>query len=297
MPDAPTTIHLVDASPYVFRAYFSLPASIVDPAGRPVNAVHGFASFLVKLATGEHPTHLALAFDRSLTTSFRNELYPAYKSGRALPPEDLEAQIGACEELGAAFGAAVLADERYEADDLVATLRERLRGDARRFVVVSNDKDLAQLVDHDTEYLDFAKGVRLDPAAVRGKFGVDPAQVPDLLGLAGDAVDAIPGVPGVGAKSAVALLRRFGTLDAVYGDLDAVEELPVRGAASLRRKLEQHRDQAFLSRTLATVARDAPVRERLRDVRWKGPDAARVAALFDRLGIGKLRERVLACAP
>ena len=191
----------------------------------------------------------------------------------------------------------MLADERYEADDLIATLQARLRRAGRRFVVVSNDKDLAQLVGDDTEYLDFAKDERLGPAEVHAKFGVDPVQVPDLLGLAGDAVDSIPGVPGVGPKSAVALLERFGTLDGVYADLDAVATLAVRGAASLRRKLEEHRGQAFLSRTLATVARDAPVHAGLRDVRWKGPDAARVDALFDRLGIGKLRERVLACVP
>ena len=297
MPDVPTTIHLVDASPYLFRAYFSLPDSIVDPHGRPVNAVHGFASFLVKLAVEEHPTHLALAFDRSLTTSFRNEIYPPYKAGRALPPADLEAQIAACEELGAAFGAAVLADGRYEADDLIATLQQRLRRTGRRFVVVSNDKDLAQLVGEDTDYLDFAKDERMGPAEVRGKLGVVPERVPDLLGLAGDPVDDIPGVAGVGRKSAVALLEHLGDLDAIYADLDAVEALPVRGAASLRRKLEAGREQAYLSRTLATVARDAPVGAGLRDVRWKGPNRERIDALFDRLGIGKLRERVLACAP
>jgi 5'-3' exonuclease len=287
-------LHLVDASPYVFRGYYSIPASVTARDGRPVNAVHGFAAFLLRLIAEERPTHLGVAFDRSLTTSFRNELYPDYKAQRELPPPELEAQLRDCEELAAAIGAAVFVDERYEADDLIATLASRLCGRTSRVVVVSSDKDLAQLVDERTTLLDFAREERYGPPEVRAKFGVEPAQIPDFLGLAGDAVDNIPGVKGVGAKTAAALLERFGDLDSLYERLDEVGELALRGARTLTAKLEVGRELAFLSRELATVARDAPARATLGELRLRRPDAARVGALCERLGSRRLRDRLLA---
>jgi 5'-3' exonuclease len=287
------TLHLVDASPYVFRGYFSIPTSVTAPDGRPVNAVHGFAAFLLRLLAEERVTHLAVAFDRSLTTSFRNEIYPDYKAQRELPPPELEAQLADCEELAAALGAAVFVDARYEADDLIATLAARLRGRTSRIVVVTSDKDLAQLVDARTTLLDFAREERFGPREVRAKFGVAPAQIPDYLGLAGDAVDNIPGVKGVGAKTAAVLLERFGDLDTLYDRLDEVGELSLRGARTLAARLEQGRALAFLSRELATVARDAPARATLTDLRRRRPDAARVAALCARLGSQRLRDRLL----
>ena len=287
------TLHLVDASPYIFRGYYSIPSSVTAPDGRPVNAVHGFASFLLRLIADEALTHVGVAFDRSLTTSFRNELYPDYKAQRELPPAELEAQLGDCEELAAAVGAAVFVDERYEADDLIATLASRLRGRVARLVVVSSDKDLTQLVDERTELYDFARELRYRPRDVLAKFGVAPAQIPDFLGLAGDTVDNIPGVKGVGAKTAAALLQRFGDLDALYERLDEVGVLSLRGARTLAAKLADGRELAFLSRELATVARDAPARATLSDLRLRRPDTSRVERLCERLGSRRLRDRLL----
>ena len=116
----PTVLHLVDASPYLFRAYFALPESIVDARGRPANAVRGFAAFLLGYHERHRPTHIGVAFDQSLTTSFRNELFPAYKADRGLPPPELEAQIDGCRRVARALGAVEWADRRYEADDLIA---------------------------------------------------------------------------------------------------------------------------------------------------------------------------------
>ena len=116
------TVYLVDASPYIFRAYYSLPATIRDPSGVKVGAVYGFASFLLKLIADEKPTHLAVTFDRSLNSSFRNEVYPAYKQQRQPPPDDLVAQIDPCVEVASALGAATFIDDEYEADDLIAAL-------------------------------------------------------------------------------------------------------------------------------------------------------------------------------
>ncbi|MFW6175379.1 MAG: 5'-3' exonuclease H3TH domain-containing protein, partial [Acidobacteriota bacterium] len=212
----PVTVHLVDASPYVFRAFHALPDSIRDPEGRPVNAVYGFGSFLVKLVETEAPTHLAVAFDRSLTTSFRNDLYPDYKTGRELPPPDLEAQLDDCMELARAFGAEVFVDERYEADDLIAALVAQLNAAGHGAVIVTSDKDLAQLVTDRVRLFDFAREERLGPEEVVAKLGVRPEQVPDFLALAGDPVDSIPGLPGVGRKTAAALLEVFADLETAY---------------------------------------------------------------------------------
>ncbi len=292
MSQTTLTIHLIDASPYIFRAYFSLPSSIVDPTGRSVNAVHGFAGFLLRYLAEEQPTHLCLAFDGSLTTSFRNEIYPAYKAQREVPPPELEAQLADCRELGTAMGAAHFIDERYEADDLIATLTTQLRAAGHRVIVVSSDKDLAQLVDDRCQLFDFARGARLGPREVREKFAVEADQVADLLALAGDPVDNIPGVRGVGPKSAAALLQKFGTLEHLLEHLDEVERSGLRGARSLRTKLEAQRAEALLSKRLAVLARDAPVKADLEELRFAGAQRTEVDVLFERLGFRGLKERI-----
>lgn len=289
------TVHLVDASPYVFRAFFALPESITDPGGRPVNAAYGFAGFLIKLVETESPSHLALAFDRSLTTSFRNDVYPGYKSGRELPPPELEAQIDDCYELAEAFGAACFIDDRYEADDLIAALVRRpggLEDEGHGAVIVTSDKDLAQLVTDRVSLLDFSKEERYGPAEVVEKFGVRPEQIPDFLGLAGDPVDSIPGVPGVGKKTAVALLAAFGDLETLYRRLDEVPALDLRGAASCARKLDEHRETAFLAKRLATAAAEAPAEATLDELAYRGASAGAIDPLFERLGFTKIRDRI-----
>ena len=289
---ASETVHLVDASPYVFRAYFSLPDSIRTPEGEPVNAAYGFASFLLKLIAEEEVSHVAVAFDESLNTSFRNELYPDYKAQRDLPPPELEAQLGACKELSRAFGATTYSDDRLEADDIIGSVARQVTAGGHRAVVVTSDKDLAQLVSGEVELYDFAKGDRLGPEEVLERFGCRPAQVPDLLGLQGDPVDNIPGVPGVGKKTARALLAEFDDLDDLYARLDEVAGLSFRGAGTLAPKLEEHRDVAFLSRRLATVVRDADFDGGLETLAYPGADPAAVDPLFERLGFEKIRDRV-----
>ena len=279
------TLHLVDASPYIFRAFYSLPSSIRSPDGKPVNAVRGFGDMLARVVREGSPSHLLVAFDGSLTTSFRNEIYPAYKSSRDLPDEDLVAQLDACQELAAALGAFCCIDDRYEADDLVATAQARFHGDVDSIEVVTADKDLAQLVDDRTVFHDFAKDVRLDVEGVTERYGVRPDQIRDLLGRAGDSVDDIPGVRGVGPKTAIALLQEFDDLDAIYGDLDRVATLSIRGAKSLGAKLAEHREIAYLSRDLATCATDAPLDANLDGLAYRGADPDVLGPLLERLGL------------
>jgi 5'-3' exonuclease len=283
---------LVDASPYIFRAHFALPSSLVDREGRASNAVYGFGSFLLKLTSDEGPTHLAVAFDHSLTTSFRNEIYPEYKRQRELPPPDLVAQLDDCRALAHAFGAATFVDERYEADDLIGTLCAHLAGE--RLIVVTSDKDLAQLVGDRVQWLDYARQRRYGPGEVRERFGVGPRRIPDLLGLAGDPVDNIPGVQGVGPKTALTLLEHFESVEDLCARPERISELGLRGGARLRRMVEEQAEQALLSKRLATVARDAPAAAALDDLRLRSPRKPALAALFARLGFEALHGRILA---
>lgn len=288
----PSTVHLVDASPYIFRAYYSLPSSIRDPDGKRVGAVYGFASFLLKLIADEKVTHLGVAFDRNLNGSFRNRFYPPYKEQRQAPPADLVAQIDPCVEVASALGAFTCIDPDYEADDLIATLAGPLTAAGHRVVVVTSDKDLAQLVSDQVTLYDFGKGERFTPAEVHAKFGVRPDQITDLLALAGDPVDNIPGVQGIGRKSAAELLELYGHVEDLYGNLDAVRFARLRAAKSLYFRLAEGQDNALLSKILATVAADAPVQADLDDLAYEGADPERVDELFTRLGFKGIRDRV-----
>ena len=286
------TTHLIDASPYIFRAHFSMPSSLVDPEGRPAGATYGFTSFLLKLLAQEEPSHLAVAFDGSLTTSFRNEIYPEYKAKREVPPPELSAQLENCRRVAQCLGMATFIDDRLEADDLIGTLAALMLEAGQRSVIVSSDKDLAQLVSDQVTLLDFAREARFSAAEVEEKFGVRPSQIVDFLALAGDAVDNIPGVRGIGTKTAVALLQAFGDLEAIYARLDEVEKLPMRGAASVRVKLETDRDMAFLSRELATVHCQIPLAVSLEDLAYEGADHDCVEGLFTELGFDRIRQRI-----
>jgi 5'-3' exonuclease len=269
-------VHLVDASPYIFRAFHTLPESIRDPQGRPTNAVHGFLDFLLRLIREEEVTHLAVCFDFDLVTSFRNDFFPAYKAHRPAPPAPLLLQLDPCREAAEALGIRTFIAKGYEADDLIATLVRLLKGPA---VIVSGDKDLAQLVTDDVALYDLARDERYGPNEVIGKFGVRPDQIADLLALAGDAVDNIPGVPGIGRKTAAKLLQKF----------EKIENIDWGG---LRGPMSQGRESAFLSKRLTLVAQDAPVSATLEDLRYRGADPAAVDAFCARLGSERLRARI-----
>ena len=284
-------IHLIDALPYVFRAYHSLPESITDPEGVAVNAVHGFSGFLLKLLEQHRVTHIALTFDESLTTSFRNELYPDYKSSRPSAPPEFKRQIERCRAMGEAMGMRCFAHPKYEADDLIATLCRKVRGEGADVVVVTSDKDLAQLVEDHVELCDFAKGVVMRAPEVEAKFGVPPDRLTDYLGLCGDSVDDIPGVAGVGAKTAAALIQALGDLDHILGNLDAVRALSIRGAKSIATRLENGVEIARLSKHLATVVTDIELDVSIADLRWSGPDQGALEQLCAELGFKTLPTR------
>ncbi len=281
--------YLIDASVYVFRAYYSIPDDMLDADGNPVNALYGFCRFLGDFLEQVRPEHVAIAFDESLTTSFRNEIYPDYKANRDPAPEDLQRQFGQCRRYVRALGIAEYGHERYEADDFIGTLVDLGRRRGLPSTIVSRDKDLAQLLTREDCFWDFAGKGKIPYDRVPEVFGVWPEQIADFLALAGDSVDNIPGVPGVGKKTATALLEFFGTLDAIYANLDRVHEVPVRGAKTLGAKLETHRDAAELARRLTGIALDAPVDgEALSPV---VPRLGEINALFDEADFGMALRR------
>lgn len=285
-------IHLIDASPYLFRAWFSLPRTIVDGDGAPANAVYGFASFLAKYIHDEQPTHLAVAFDRHFNQSFRNEIYAPYKAQREASPPELDAQVDPAREVTEALGAATFIDEDYEADDLIATIIDRTASSGASYVIVTTDKDLTQLVSDRVTLYDVGREQRFDAKAVEAKFGVRPEQIPDFLGLAGDSVDNIPGVRGIGPKTAAQLLQKYGSIEGIYEQVPAMRRSAIRGAGSLAAKLEKDVSMAGLSKRLATVSTEAPVEVTVNALRYRGPDEERIATLFARLGFDTLRARV-----
>jgi 5'-3' exonuclease len=281
-------VHLVDAHIYIFRSWFGMP-EMRAPDGAAVEAVYGFTNTLIRYLRDEEPTHVGVCFDHGLAT-FRNEKFPAYKQSRGEPPPELEAQFELCQEAARALGLEVFTASGFEADDVIATLVESL-GDTARVRVVTADKDLSQLVTEDGRVVlyDLARERLFDAAAVREKFGVGPAQIPDYLGLVGDSVDDLPGVPGVGPKGAAAALSAFGSADAIPAEPDAWEGVPVRGARRLAGRIAEHRDQLLRIRELATVVRDVPgIGARLDDLAWHGADRQWIDELYGRLGWGQM---------
>lgn len=272
-------LFLIDASIYIFRAWFSVDDSLRDEAGQPANAVYGYGRFLLDLLDGSRPSHALAAFDESLNTCFRNEFYPAYKANRPEAPVDLKRQIGICQAMTRALGVPALSSARYEADDLIgsAARHYRRQGFAMRFLTA--DKDYAQLLEPGDRLWDAGGRRNLDCDGVLDEMGVRPDQVADLLALAGDSVDNIPGVPGIGPRTATVLLRELDSLDGIYARLDQVPALPLRGAARAARLLAAHRDQAFLSRRLATIHCQVPVDWPAQPVRLMSPDPEALAAL------------------
>jgi 5'-3' exonuclease len=292
--DAPTA-YLVDGSLYVCRAWFSQAPAATGADGEPVHAVHGFTRFLLDLFERARPTHVAVAFDVSLTTCFRNALYPAYKANRPAAPPDLLRQFGGCREMAHALGATVLADARYEADDLIGSAAATLRGGGFRSVIVSADKDFGQLIGERDEQWDPPRKQRWDAQGVKTRLGVAPHQVADFLALTGDATDNVPGVPGIGARTAAILLNHFGDLETLLGRAGEVAFLRMRGAASAALRLREHADMARLSRALTGIVTDAPVPSSSDDYRRRACDADSLAPLFDRHNLGPLtRARVRA---
>jgi 5'-3' exonuclease len=275
------SVHLLDGTYELFRHYYALP-SARDGDGREVGAVRGVVASVLGMVNGG-ATHIGVATDHVIE-SFRNELWPGYKTSAGVE-RDLLAQFPLLEEALAALGVAVWPMVELEADDALAAAAATASADARveRVIICTPDKDLAQCV-RGTRVVQMNRRTRviLDEAGVVAKFGVPPASIPDYLALVGDAADGYPGLPGWGAKSAAAVLARFGHLEDIPTDWRQWH-VNARGAETLAHTLARERDRALLFRTLATLRTDASLFASVDDLEWKGPTEAfaPLAARFD----------------
>ncbi len=288
-------VYFIDASYFVFRAYYSMPADMVDADGNGTHALYGFARFLSDLLERVQPERIGVAFDVSLRgeTSFRNGIYPAYKANRESPPADLERQFALCREFCRHMGVAEFASAQYEADDIIGTLAARSRAAGLRNVLVTRDKDLSQLIRDGDVFWDYSGNARYHYHDISPKFGAIPELIADFLALTGDSVDNIPGVPGVGKKTAALLFATFGSLDELYENLHRVPSLKLRGGAAVAAKLLEHKQAAYLARRLTRIVCDMPLEASLDDLKIKAPDHGKLARFFDEQGFGNiLRQQV-----
>ena len=285
-------VYLIDASIYIFRAWFSYPDDVLDDSGRPVNAVHGYADFLTSLLRQVKPQHIACAFDGSLSTSFRNDIYPPYKANREPAPVELKYQFDLCRRLTRAFGITEYVSDRFEADDILGTMASMMRAEGHPITVITSDKDLTQLIQSKKDlWWDFARNTQLDQSGVEQRFGVKPCQIADFLALAGDTIDNIPGVPGIGAKTAAGLLQRFNSLDGIYNNLHEVDECGLRGAARIKNLLIKHEEDARLARQLTEVSDQAPIQSSPSCLDWQGLDTVQIEEISEDVGFSRYRQQ------
>ena len=272
---------VIDGANAIYRAFFAIP-NLRAPDGSPTGAAYGFVTMLLKMLREETPTHLVVASDPR-GGSFRREIYPEYKAGRDAQPEDLTLQFPMVADLCTALGVPMLEVPKFEADDVIATLVETAPEGAE-VCIVSTDKDLMQLVRPGVEMLDSGKGRRIDAAAVEERFGVPPSQLLDMRALVGDPSDNIPGVKGIGEKGAAKLIQEFGTLDRLLEGADQVK------AKRAREGLQNHRDDALLSRELSTLRSDVPLEKGWDALVVVEPDREKLRALYTKFGFTRLLE-------
>jgi 5'-3' exonuclease len=273
-------VHLVDGTYELFRAYYGAP-SRKSRDGSEVGAVAGLARTLLNLVQSEGATHVAVAFDHVIE-SFRNDLFPGYKTGAGIDPL-LLAQFGPAEDVTRALGLTVWSMVEFEADDAIAAAAARFRDDPRveRVILCSPDKDLAQCVRGDrVVMMDRRRGILSGEEGVRAKFGIAPASIPDYLALVGDSADGIPGIPRWGARSASTALAACGHIEDIPDD-PSVWPFTLRGAPALAESLRANRPELGLYRTLATLREDVPLAETLDDLEWQGADRAALSAICE----------------
>ena len=273
------TLYLVDGSSYIYRAYYAI-RHLSSPSGFPTNAIYGFIQMLLKLLKDYNPQHVAVVFDAGRTT-FRTEMYPEYKANRAAMPDDLRVQMEPIREVVRAFNIPTLELQGYEADDIIGDLAGRFAGQGGKVVVVTGDKDLMQIVTDHVTLLDTMKGKISGIPEVIERFGVPPELVIDILGLAGDTSDNIPGVPGIGEKTAAKLILEFGSLDSLLARADEVK-------GKNGERLREFREQALLSRRLATIELNVPLSIDLDALTSREPDQEALNGIFKRFGFTSL---------
>jgi DNA polymerase-1 len=288
-------VYVVDALNYIFRAYHALPGTITAPSGIPTNAVLGYLRTLLRIIKERKAEYIVSAFEGD--TSFRSSIFAGYKANRNAPPQDLACQFAYCRRISEAIGVRCLELEGYEADDIIGTIAARMQALGHPVVIVTGDKDMSQLVCDGVRVYDIAKEVWLDEHAVRQKFGVTPLQIPDLLALLGDSVDNIPGVFGVGDKTARQILSICSGVEDLVSGPQLDDQFTFRGRTDILRRIRENIESVRLSRRLATICCDVPIKVTPDLVRYRRADSSLLGPLCDELGLHRVMDDIPIAQP
>ena len=279
---------LIDGQGLIYRAFFALPR-LTTSHGQLINAAYGFTLVLLRLLEEQKPDGLIIAFDTPKPT-FRHKQYEKYKAQREKMPQELIEQLPIIKDIVQKFNITSVEMEGYEADDLIGSIVERIKGSEYRPVIVTGDKDLLQLADEDSEILLMQKGVtqveEYHLKSLEEMLGFSPHLIPDYIGLKGDPSDNIPGVPGIGEKTAKKLIQQYGSLEDVIKNSVNMEN------KSLREKISQYKEQAILSKELAIIKRDVALDLELSKIAYSGPDYEKLRTLFEKYEFKKLLEKI-----
>lgn len=278
------SLYLVDVSSMFFRAFYAI-RPLSSPSGLPVNAIYGFLTMTIKLLREIRPDYIAFCFDRP-EPSFRKDIDQRYKANRTEMPEDLVPQMPWFRKLSEALGVKCFDKIGFEADDIIGTLTKVGQNQGLEVVIVSGDKDFAQLINSGVVLYDTMKDVRYDSVLALEKWGVPPEKMVDYLALVGDSSDNVAGVAGIGPKGAQKLLTEYASLEEIYQKLDSVKP------DGTRKKLEASRDEAFLSKRLVTIVQDVPLDCELEELRLHPIEREKVLPLFEELGFKSLSRQL-----
>lgn len=289
----PETLYVIDAYAQIFRAYYAIRNGMHSPVtSEPTHAVFGFTAMLIKLFGQFKPHYVVVAKDMPGPT-FRDELFPEYKATRAPTPDDLIAQIPRVFEVVEAFGIPIFGNAGIEADDVIATVIQRVLDDPAcadvNVRIVSKDKDLEQLICDRVAMFDIHTDALIDASALLANKGIAPGQVVDYLTLLGDSVDNVPGVPGVGEKTAQALIQQFGSIEGILANVDQIN---IRNKDKIRASLVASAEKLPLSRELVRLKRDADLPFSMDDARISPIDLGRLVPLFQQLGFNRFQDDV-----
>ena len=263
---------LIDGSSLIYRAYYAIPGNLTASSGLHTNAIYGFALMFGKILAGKLPEFGAMVFDAPGPT-FREQEYPDYKAHRPSMPDDLREQLASIDHLVEQHDFPILRVEGFEADDVIGTLARQATAAGHEVRIVSGDKDFAQLIGPDVRMIDTLRDIVFDTELVRKRWGVSPERFIDHLALLGDSADNIPGVPGIGQKGSASLLERFDTLDGIY---ENIEQLKGKQKANLI----EFRDQAYMSRRLATIDTNVPLDVQLDDLKLNEPNTEKINQVY-----------------
>ncbi|MDU6112800.1 MAG: DNA polymerase I [Paeniclostridium sordellii] len=281
------TLVIIDGNSIINRAFYALP-DLTNKQGLHTNAIYGFTTMLFKIIENYKPTHISVAFDKKAPT-FRHLEYKEYKAGRKKMPDELREQIEPLKNLLDAFKINRLELEGYEADDIIGTVSLKAEKEGYKVFIVTGDKDAIQLASKTTTTLITKKGVgevdEFDFDEVMKKYEMTPNQFIDLKGLMGDKSDNIPGVPGIGEVTGIKLIKEFGSIENIIENVDSIK-------GSSRKKIEEHKDLAIMSKRLATIIRYVPIDITIDDLSFGDYDKANVIDVFNELGFNSLISRI-----